>query len=449
MVFPPGPQSFFGLQNIKDFSSDTLGFIERMHREYGDNVSFRMGPYRTFFFYHPDQVKEILVKYSKDLPKFERNLATLRQWDGNGLLLSDGEFWQRQHRLVQPAFAPRRFGAYAEIMAKRTSQRVESWKAKQLDGIDIDEEMTGLTLEIISEALFGAEVSTRAKELGQAVAVLSEISVAEMKQFLPPPRWLPTAYNRRKNAAIKMVDDLIWGFIKERRKNPTDRGDLLSMLMLATDEEGNKAKMTDQQVRDEAMVLFLAGHDTTASALIWTWYLLGRHPEIEEKAYREVKQEVGLRLPRYADSQRLPYLRQIIDESLRLYPPAIGIFARQAKKDLEIGGHKVPKGSLVYAFSYVTQRDARWFPDPLKFDPDRFSEERQKSIPTFAYFPFGGGPRGCIGMPFSLVEMTMVLSTILQKCRLRGLPGESAEPQAHLSLRPRDRLRFALEWRAS
>lgn len=448
MTLPPGPKSWHGLDNVKAFSDDTLAFILRLHREYGDSVSFRMGPFRAFFFYHPDQVKEILVKHWKDLPKVERQVKVLRQWDGNGLLLSEGDFWQRQHRLVQPAFAPKRFGPYAEIMAKRTSQRLEKWKREGAEGIDIDEEMTGLTLEIISESLFGAEVASQTKGIAEAVAALSEIAVAEMKRVFLPPRWLPTAYNRRKNGAIKKLDDLIRRFIRDRRASPQDRGDLLSMLLLAVDEEGNKTKMTDEQARDEAMVLFLAGHDTTASALIWIWHLLGAHPEIQEKAYQEVRQELGLRQPRYADSQRLPYLRQVIQESLRLYPPAIGVFARQPKKNLEIGGFSVPKGSLVYAFSYVTHRDSRWFPEPEKFDPDRFSEDRHGQIPQFAYFPFGGGPRGCIGMHFALVEMTMVLATILQKCRLRPLPGESAEPRVHFSLRPRDRLRFALEWRA-
>jgi len=446
---PPGPKSRLGFDNVRAFSDDTLGFILRLHKEYGDSTTFRMGPFRAFFFYHPDQVKEILVKHWKQMPKMERQVKVLRQWDGNGLLLSEGDFWQRQHRLVQPAFAPKRFNHYAEIMARRAVQRVERWKREKLTEINSDEEMTGLTLEIISESLFGAEVSTRAKELGAAVQALSEISVNEFKRLFVPPLWLPTAHNKRKKWAMKVVDDLINGFIRDRRKSGKDQGDLLSMLLLAVDEEGNKGKMTDVQARDEAMVLFLAGHDTTASALIWILYLVATHPEVEAKVYQEIKSELGLRSPRYADSQRLPYLRQVIQESLRLFPPAIGTFARQPKVDLEIGGYRVPKNSLVYMFSYVTHRDPRWFPDPEKFDPDRFSDEREKQLPQFAYFPFGGGPRACIGMHFSLVEMTMVLATLYQRCKLTLLPGQSAEPTVNLSLRPKDKLRYAVTWRNS
>lgn len=445
---PPGPKSFLGLADAKDFANDTLGFILRMHREYGDVVRFRMGPFLATFFYHPDAVREILATHWKKLPKERRQKKVLAQWDGNGLLLSEGDYWNRQHRLVQPAFAAKRFAGYAADMEALTQRLVGRWmRFSETQSFVIDEEMRYLTLEIISQTLFGAEVTSLTKQLERAVFDLSEISVAEMKMLFLPPRWLPTQHNRRKWGAVELLKKTTRDFIRQRRERKTDAGDLLSMLLMATDDEGDRKGMTDEQVLDEVMVLFLAGHDTTASALIWTWYCLAQHPEIEKKIVEEIQSVCGTRTPAFADLNKLKYLKQVIQEVLRLYPPAIGVFARQPVEDLTIAGYHVPKNSFVYAFSYATHRDARWFAQPEKFDPERFSPEREKSIPPFAYFPFGGGPRVCIGQNFAMMEMQLILSTLLQRFHVTIVPGQTITPTSRLSLTPADPIRVTVSQR--
>jgi cytochrome P450 len=299
-------------------------------------------------------------------------------------------------------------------------------------------------MEIISETLFGADVRSKSKTLEEAVMTLSAVSVDEMKRLFIPPRWLPTAHNRKKRWAIAVLKETIRGFIQARREGGADQGDLLSMLLLATDEDAGKDRMTDEQAQDEAMVLFLAGHDTTATALIWTCYLLGLHPERQSKVIDEIDSVLAGREATFEDVPRLRYLKQVIQESLRLYPPAIGTLARENPEALTIGGAHIPKGSFLYTFSYVTHRDPRWFPEPERFDPDRFSPERESQIPQFAYFPFGGGPRVCIGMHLSMMEMTLVLATILQRFRLALAPGQTVRPKVVFSLRPEKPIRFQL-----
>ena len=436
MTLPPGPNSLlFGLDNVSKFSNDILGFSLKQKQEFGDCVSFRMGPFRGFFFFHPDQIKEILLTHWQKLPKMERNVRVLRQWDGNGLLLSEGKFWQRQHRLVKPAFSPNTLASYCDIFVNRTKAKISKWDKV----IDMDEQMTSLTLEIICESIFGGEVREQTKELGKAVHILNDVAMKEMPSLFIPPRWLPTEHNRKKFWAMELLDQTIKSFIEQKSKNPTN--DLLSSLLSSADEEG---KMTLEQVRDEAMVLFLAGHDTTAASLIWTFYLLSKNSEVEKKVIAEINEVLGQRSASFADIPKLKYLRQVILESLRLYPPAIGTFAREASEDLIIGGYEVPKKSIIWNFSFITQRDERWFPNPLLFDPDRFSPEREKLIPQFAYFPFGGGPRACIGKDFAITEMILVIATILQKCRPKLQMDGDASLRVGFSLRPAEKLMFSI-----
>jgi cytochrome P450 len=443
--YPPCPRGFLGLRNIRDFGEHTLEFALSVHQKYGDAVYFRMGPFRAYLFFHPDHLREILVTHWKKLPKLRRQVKVLEQWDGQGLLLSAGELWQRQHRLVQPAFAPRRFANYAKVMVAHTKRRLEQWSRLPAGSeIPIDPEMNILTLEIISETLFGADVRSKSQALNQAVQDLSEISVDEMKRFFIPPKFLPTAHNKKKFRAIRMLEETIDGFIRARRASGADMGDLLSMLLLATDEESGQARMTDKQARDEAMVLFLAGHDTSASALTWTWYLLAQHPQVEQRLVAEIQSVLEDRDPTAEDIPKLKYLKQVIQESMRIYPPAIGNFARQNAEEIEIGGYSLPKNSFLWTFSYVTHRDPRWFPDPERFDPDRFSPEREKTIPQFAYFPFGGGPRICIGMHFAMMEIAIILAMTLRRYRLQLIEGQQVRPTVLLALRPAIPIRFSI-----
>ncbi len=432
----PGPKSFFfGFENIKKFSSDILGFSSRLKNEFGDSVTFPMGPIRGFFFFHPDQIKELLLTHWQKLPKVERNVRVLRQWDGNGLLLSEGKFWQRQHKLIKPAFATSKIADYCHIFTSRTKDKISTWKNE----IDMSLEMTSLTLEIICESIFGGEVREKTEQLGKAVSILNDIAISEMTSPFIPPKWLPTVHNRKKFWAMNILDQTIRSFIEQKKKNPTK--DLLSSLITSSDEEG---KMTLEQVRDEAMVLFLAGHDTTAASLIWTFYALSKHQEVEKRVLEEIDLVLGKRTATFEDVPKLKYIKQVILESLRLYPPAIGTFAREASDDLVIGGYDVPKGSYIWTFSFHTQRDERWFPNSLTFDPDRFSPEREKLIPQFAYFPFGGGPRACIGKEFALTEMILVIATILQNKRPKLKMEGEASLKVGFSLRPLENLKFSV-----
>jgi cytochrome P450 len=408
-----------------------------------------LGPYRAFFFFHPDQIKEILADNVKLLPKFRMQVRILQQWDGNGLLLSEGEFWSRQRRLVQPAFQVKRFAGYAEAMVHKSEKLTDTWERLPNSSlIDVETAMTSLTLEIIAKTLFDAEVTEETPDLGKAVAILSETAVREMGQVIHLPDWAPLQRIRAKKWAMDYLDSMIRRIIAQRRKTGEDRGDLLSMLLHAVDSEDSKTRMTDEQARDEAMVLFLAGHDTTAAALTWFWYIMGKHPEIQKRAYDEVERVLQKNRPAFTDVPNLSFLTSTIKETLRLYPPAIGVFAREAKERLELGGYDVPEGSIVYAFSYVTHRDERWFPHPERFDPERFLGEKEKKIPPFAYFPFGAGPRACIGAQFALTEMTLVTACLLQRFEFFLRPGDR-EPEllTHLSLRPKGGLSMIVQKR--
>lgn len=442
MNFPPGPKGFLGLKNIRDFSQKPLEFIVNLREEYGDTVSFRMGPFRNYIFYHPDQIREILVVHGKNLPKMKRQVKILSQVDGNGLVLSEGEFWQRQHRLVLPAFAAKRMAGYSKIMLETTLSRLKKWEGRS--EIVLDAEMNTLTMEIITQCLFGADVQSQSAEIEEVVQGLSEMMVLEMQNPLIPPSFIPIPHNLKKKKRIAFLDKLIMGFIQKRRESGKDYGDLLSMLLLARDEETGQSKMTDKQARDEAMVLFLAGHDTTATALIWTFYLIAKNPEVGGKIRDEIARVISGKTPAFEDVGKFVYIKQVIQESLRLFPPAVGIFARQNPTDIRIREYTVPKNSLINAFSFATQRDPRWFPDPEKFDPERFAPDWEKRTPHFAYFPFGGGPRICIGMGFAMIEMTLVVATILQKYRFQESHPQKITPKLSLSVRPDKEIRLKL-----
>jgi cytochrome P450 len=446
---PPGPRDWLGLRLIQRFRAAPLPLLLELHEEYGDIVYSRMGPYRAFFFFHPDQIREILTDKNKLLPKFRRQVRVLQQWDGNGLVLSEGDFWARQRRLVQPAFQVKRFAGYAEAMVRKSESLAQQWhRLPEESVIQVEEAMTDLTLEIAASTFFDADLGAEARDLRKAVAILSETAVREMSQAIRWPDWTPLPRIRAKKWAMHYLDTTIRRFIAERRETGEDRGDLLSMLLQAVDSEDSKTRMTDEQARDEAMVLFLAGHDTTAAGLTWFWYIIGKHPDIQQRVRDELQSAVHNNPLAFPDVSKLPYLTAVIKETLRLYPPAVGVFAREAQEQIELGEYQIPKGSIVYAFSYVTHRDQRWFADPERFDPDRFLGEKGKSVSSFAYFPFGAGPRACIGAQFALTEMTLVAASLLRRFEFSFCPGDpDPEPMTHLSLRPRGGLPMLLRKR--
>jgi cytochrome P450 len=446
---PPGPRGhFFGLTLGLRMAKDPLGFLDEIGRTFGDIACFRLGRVPWCFVNHPDLIREVLVTKGKQFHKDPQPLNALRQVDGEGLVITEGDKWLRQRRLLQPAFHPRRMGRYAEAIVDRTERMLARWEPGQT--LNIADEMTHLTLEIIARVFYDTELTGQAAHLGEAVRVLSQTFYDELTALLPLPDWLPLPAKRRKQWAIQMLDSLIRGFIRERRASGEDRGDLLSMLLLAVDEEGDGTGMSDEQARDEAVTMFNAGHDSTAAALAWIWYLIGKHPEVEARLVEEARQVLGNRAVTADDLPNLCYSEIVVREALRLYPPVWALFARIPNDDVELAGYTIPAGSRVSIFPWMTQRDARFFKEPEKFDPDRFAPGRVERIPQYAWIPFGAGPHICIGQSLAVNEMTLIVPTILQKYRLSFAPDQPREvvPEPLLAIRPLGGLRMTLSPRS-
>jgi cytochrome P450 len=429
---------------VRAIRRDPLGFYARLREQYGDFVYQRFGPFQDYTALHPDLVKEVLVTKAKHFHKMAWQREVFAQWNGNSVLLSEGDEWLRQRRMVQPAFAPRRFQNYGHAMVACTRHMLATWKGE----VEIVQAMTDLTLTIIAKTMFDLDLTAEARQIGEAVGILNDVAMYEMMHPLRLPNWLPTAYNRQKRWAIGLLNQTIRDMIRARRASREDHGDLLSMLLLAVDEEGDGQAMDDEQVRSQAMTLLLAGHDTTAAGLAWVFYVLARYPAVQTRAVHELETVVGDRLPTAADVPQLAFAEMLIKETLRLYPPAIGTFGRQAVVDTEIGGYPIRKGSVVRTLSYPLHHDARFFPDPERFDPERFAPERVGQLKPYSYFPFGVGPRVCIGNTFAMTEMTLIMATVLQRFRI-ALAADQKEPRlsVKLSLRPEGGLRLALEQR--
>jgi cytochrome P450 len=440
-----GPRGHGLLGNLREFNRDQLGFYTRCAREYGDVVPVRLGPSRGLLVYHPDAIEEVLVTRNRDFIK-SRGVRLLRGLLGDGLFVAEGDLWLRQRRLMQPAFHRQRVAAYGAVMAAYASRRAAEWD----DGavLDIHEEMMAVTRAIVAKTLFDADVSDEARAIGDASEIVMEYFGKRLGSLLAlVPLWLPTPANRRLHGAIRGLDEVVYRMIAERRRSPEDRGDLLSILLQAQDA-GDGSRMTDRQVRDEVMTLFLAGHETTANALSWTWYLLSQNPECEARLHREIDEVVGDRRPAFEDLPRLTYAERVLAETIRLYPPAWAI-GRTAKEPFTLGGYEIPTGSTCILASYVTQRDERFFPDPERFDPDRWLPEARASRPRFSYFPFGGGARTCIGERFALMEGVLVLATLAQAWRLRLAAGQKVEPVPLINtLRAKGGLRLVVEPRS-
>jgi cytochrome P450 len=439
---PPGPKGHAILGVMPEFNRDTLGFIERC-RDYGDVVRARFLYVPAYFLFNPEHIEFVLSTNAKNFIKsmslrsnfFSRLL-------GNGLLTSEGEFWRRQRRLAQPAFHRQRISAYGDVMVEYTERLIAGWREGETR--DIHPDMMRLTLEIVARTLFNADVSGDADRVGK---ILSEIvkpfaSQATVKWILD--NRLPTPDHIRFHRLARQIDDIVYRIIAERRASGRDEGDLLSMMLQAQDEDGTQ--MTDRQLRDEVMTLFLAGHETTALTLSWSWYLLGLNPDAEEKFHAELDQVLAGRNPTFADLPQLKYTEKIAKESMRLYPPAFGV-GRQPIEACEIGGFRIPAKAQVFAFQWVTQRDPRYFDAPHAFNPDRWTEAFTSSLPKYAYFPFGGGPRACIGNTFAMMEIILALATIGQKYRLRLAPNQKVELMPAMSLRPKSGIKVMVEKR--
>lgn len=437
-----GPRGHWPLGHLGDFQRDQLGFYVECAR-YGDAVPIRFGPRRAMLFYHPEAIEDVLVARSRDFVK-SPGVRLLRPLLGEGLLLSEHDFWLRQRRLVQPAFHRQRVAAYGEVMTDYASRRLANWK--EGDVLDVHEEMMSLTQAIVAKTLFDAEVSDEAHEVGTASYVLMRDFITRLGSLLQLlPSWLPTPSNLRARRAVRRLDQVVYGMIAARRQSAEDRGDLLSILLHAQDADDGTV-MTDRQVRDEVMTLFMAGHETTAVALSWTWYLLAQNPEVDARLAEELRTVLGSRVPTAADLPRLPYTERVVTESMRLYPPAYAL-GRQATTATEVAGHHLDAGVVVILPTWVVQRDSRWFEEPEAFRPERWEDERTRRNPRYAYFPFGGGPRQCIGNGFAMMEACLLLAAIAQRFRLTLVPGQRVTPTPYVTLRPEPGIRMLLAGR--
>jgi len=440
--FPPGPSDGLQRWSLGPLHDNPLEYFTKIACEYGDIAGLRVLNFKTIFINHPDLIEEVLVtnarKYSKG-----RVLRANRHVFGDGLLTSEGDFWLRQRRLAQPAFHRVRIASYAATMVEYTQRMLDGWRGGEER--DAHQEMMRLTLQIVGKTLFDADVERDAQEVGKSLELLLEIG-ANFRRAIFVPHWLPTPANLRVKREVAQIEKILYRIIGERRASGRDAGDLLSMLLSAQDEDGSR--MTDRQLRDEAITLFLAGHETTASTLSWTWWLLAQNPAVEAKLHAELDAVLGDRAPSLDDLPRLAYTGHGITESLRLYPAAWGM-ARLAVEDHEIAGYPVRKGMGVAMAQWVVHRDPRWYDAPEEFRPERWEGDLMKRLSRFAYFPFGGGPRQCIGNAFALMEATLILATIARKFRMRLAANHPVAPLASITLRPRHGVRVTLESRGN
>ncbi len=436
----PGPRGHFLTGSLPELQRDRLAYLLAWREQFGDIVRLRMGPVAAVAVYHPDGVQHVLQDNHANYSKETRAFAGLRPLLGNGLLVSNGEFWLRQRRLMQPAFHRQQISAFGELFTRETLSTLDGWGAAIQGGqaINIQQEMMRLTLAIVTQALFGSRVSDADGIISSRITALLSDSIFRFDHPIYPPLWVPTRRNQEFKANRSDLDREIYRLIAARRGSEAEHHDLLSLLMQAGDEASGE-KMSDRQLRDEVMTLFIAGHETTAVALSWTFYLLSQHPDVESRLGAELHKVLNGRTPGLADLPQLAYTRSVLDESLRLYPPA-WVTERMALKDDEIGGYPIPAGTTVVISPYATHRHPGFWPEPESFDPDRFRLEQSDGRPRYAYFPFGGGPRLCIGNNFALLEAQLILATILQRFRLELAPDWKVEPEPLVTLRPKDGL---------
>jgi cytochrome P450 len=442
-ALPPGPRYWTPFEAGRELRRDPLGFVVRLARDFGDVVLLRMGHLHFYLFFHPDHVRHVLQENHQNYVKGPI-IARAKVLIGEGLFTSEGTFWRRQRRLAQPAFHRARIAGLVDTMVAATAERLARWAEPAAGGavIDVAAEMSELTLTVVGRTLFGQDLSADAAVAGRALRAALAFTAERTMTYVALPIAIPTPKHRAFRRALAVLDRVVYDVIESRRREGGDRGDLLSMLMSAEDEETGE-RMTARQLRDEVMTFFLAGHETTAVTLAWTWYLLAQHPEIAAGLEADVADVLGGRPPALEDLARLPRLRMVIEEAMRLYPPVWGI-GRQAIADDVVGGYRLPAGTIVNLSPYVTHRHRDVWGDPERFDPGRFAPDAVTARPRFAYFPFSGGPRQCIGESFALIEAQLIAAMVLQRYRLGLTPGQQVEPEVHLTLRPRGGLPMRL-----
>ena len=433
----PGPRGELLLGSLPAARKDPIKLFLTSAQQYGDVVRLRFGPRIAHLLVDPDHIRHVFQdaadNYGKQTPGFQKIRTVL----GQGLLTSEGEFWRRQRRIAQPMFHHKRIAGFAAVMARCAQDLAADWLSPERVGttLDVLSEMMHLTLRIVSITLLSNDTVAAADEVGLAMNHILAIANDRMTRIIDVPARIPTRENRAFQRDLAVLDRVVLGMIAERRRTGEHKEDLLSMLMGARDAETG-ASMTDQQLRDEVMTIFLAGHETTANALTWTMLLLSKNPAEERLVRAELQAALGGRAPAFEDLVKLPRTKAIVEESMRLYPPA-WMLARSVGKADELGGFKIPAGSLIFASPYVSHRSPARFENPEGFDPQRFLDGKVEKLARFSYWPFGGGPRICIGNAFALIELQLVLATLLQRTRLELVPGHDCTPEPSITLRPR------------
>ena|SRR5215203_4852611 len=430
---PPGPKTKIPLGHLFSFRRDSIGFLKKIANDYGDVVHFKIGPIRIVLLNHPDLIKEVLTTQHRNFVK-GRPLEMAKELLGEGLLTSEGDFHKRQSRLIQPAFHRNMIESYVPALTKCVAQLMNDWKENMT--VDIKEEMTNMSIAIAGKTLFGSDTKQEAKEISQALDTATSLFGRIPLPFSEFLLKLPLPGTLRFNKAKARLDKTIYRMIDERRRNKVEKGDLLSLLIGSQNEEGDGGRMTDQQVRDEAITLFLTAFDTTSTALTWTWYLLSQNPKAEAELHEELDRILNGRLPTIQDIAQLKFTRMVFGESMRLYPPSY-VIPRQAVEDFPIDKYIVPRSSIILMSPYLIHRDPRFRSDPEKFNPHAWDDHSNSLNSKYEYFPFSRGPRACIGEPFAWMQGILVLATIAQSWRMKLVAGHRVELLPLINLRPK------------
>jgi cytochrome P450 len=440
--YPPGPSYILPYRLLRKFLREPLKLLMDVSHTYGDIAHFKFGRQNVYLLNHPDFIEDVLVTNYKNFIK-SRGLQVSKRLLGNGLVTSEGEYHDQQRRLIQPTFYPKRIKSYADIMVKQALIMCNNWHDGTI--LDIHKEMKNLTLAIICKTVLGYDIEPEHDEVGDSLLTCMKYFNRLLMPFGELIEKIPLLpINKGFQKAKSDLDSIVYRMIKEHRKK-LDEGhekqeddDLLLTLLQAQDEEAGIGRMTDLQLRDEVMTIFLAGHETTANALTWTYYLLSENPTTETRLQEELNSVFGNNKTTITvdDVPRLEYTEKILTESMRLYPPAWAL-GRQVIDDYKVGGYTIPKGSIILMSQYVMHRDPRYFPEPDHFYPDRWTEEFKKQIPRFSYFPFGGGIRGCIGEPFAWLEAILLIATISRQWRIKHVPSHKVELKPLITLRPK------------
>ncbi|MCA9531986.1 MAG: cytochrome P450 [Myxococcales bacterium] len=437
----PGPAGLPLLGSLRALQRDRLAFFVDA-AAYGPIAHYRLGPFDFYQLNEPEDVERVLLLGTGPVRK-DHGTRLLNRLLGEGLLTSDGAVWRAQRRLVQHAFTPRRIRGHVARMIDAANVEVARWREGET--LDVYAMFGRLTLDVVGRTLFGGDVLDKAQEIGDAMAYVSSFYVERIESPWPAPEWLPSPANRRFHDALGTIESVLNGLIEDRRRSGEARDDLLGSLLDARDER--RQPMSARQLRDECMTLFLAGHETTAIALTYTFYALSKHGAVRRRLVDEIDHVLEGRAPSMDDLPRLEHGARVLKEAMRLYPPAYAI-GRELCEPLALRGHTLPVGAQVVMCQWSMHRDPRFFPQPEAFDPERWAEGRADALPRYAYFPFGGGPRVCVGFQFALTEAQLVMTTIAQRAHLELLPGETLSFAPAVTLRPARPVRMRVRRRA-